>query len=413
MKITRRRLVQAIGGLSGLGVSASLGRGLAHASGPSRRYDVAIIGGGVFGIWSAERLHRAGLRVCVVDRVAPAHSRASSGGETRVIRAGYGDKEIYTEWAWRSLGAWQALSDRAGLPLFRPLGVLWLHRRPDELVAASTEVLARHGIPWEILGARELRSRYPVLRVADDEAGFLEPAAGGLMARRAVQFLAAELAADGVEFIGATVQPTGRGQGENGLLRAVTTTAGERIEAGQFVFSCGPWLDRVCPEAMAGRLFVTRQEVFYFGVPAGATGALPVWADLPFYGFPDIEGRGFKVADDTHGPPLDPDTADRRASAEGELRAREFLVDRFPTLAEAPLTESRVCQYENSAEGHFVIDRHPGLDNAWIVGGGSGHGFKHGPAVGEHVAALVTGAGNPREPFLLASQGTRQERGVQ
>jgi len=413
MKITRRRLVQAIGGLSGLGVSAALGPGRAHAAGPSRRYDVAVVGGGVFGIWSAERLHRAGLRVCVVDSVGPAHSRASSGGETRVIRAGYGDKEIYTEWAWRSLGAWQALSERAGLPLFRPLGVLWLHRRPDELVAASTAVLARHEIPFEMLGSRELRARYPVLRVADDEAGFLEPAAGGLMARRAVQFLAAGLAADGVEFVGASVEPTGRGQGEGGVLRAVTTTGGERIEAEQFVFACGPWLDRVCPEAMAGRLFVTRQEVFYFGVPAGATGALPVWADLPFYGFPDIEGRGFKVADDAHGPPMDPSTGDRRASADGERRARDFLAARFPALADAPLTESRVCQYENSAAGHFVIDRHPGLENVWIVGGGSGHGFKHGPAVGEHVAALVTGADNPREPFLLASQPARQERAVQ
>ena len=410
MKITRRRLMQTIGGL---GVSVALGRRRAHAAGNARRYDVAIIGGGVFGIWTAERLHRAGLRVCVVDSVGPAHSRASSGGETRVIRAGYGDEEIYTEWAWRSVGAWQTLSDRAGLPLFRSVGVLWLHRRQEELVAASAEVLARHEIPFEILGPRELRTRYPVLRVADDEAGFLEPAAGGLMARRAVQFLAAELAADGVAFVGATVQPTGRGQGDDGILPAVTTTGGERIEAEQFVFACGPWLDRVCPEAMAGRLFVTRQEVFYFGVPAGATGSLPVWADLPFYGFPDIEGRGFKVADDTHGPPMDPGTGDRRASAEGERRARDFLAARFPGLADAPLTESRVCHYENSADGHFVIDRHPGLENVWLVGGGSGHGFKHGPALGEHVAALVTGSDNPRQPFLLASRPARQERTVQ
>jgi glycine/D-amino acid oxidase-like deaminating enzyme len=119
------------------------------------------------------------------------------------------------------------------------------------------------------------------------------------------------------------------------------------------------------------------------------------------------------VADDTHGPPLDPDTADRRASAAGERRARDFLAARFPGLADAPLTESRVCQYENSADGHFVIDRHPGLENVWLVGGGSGHGFKHGPALGEHVAALVTGRDNPRQPFLLASRPARQERTVQ
>jgi sarcosine oxidase len=367
----------------------------------------------VFGIWSAYRLHRDGLRVCVIDSVGPAHSRSSSGGESRVIRAGYGDREIYTEWAWRSLGAWQALSGRAGLPLFRPTGVLWLHRDPDDLVSASADVLGRHDIPFQFLRARDLRARYPVLHVDDDEAGFLEPRAGGLMARRAVRFLASELAADGVVFVDGEVEPVGRDQAEGGTLAAITTSVGGRIEAEQFVFACGPWLDRVCPEAMEGRLFVSRQEVFYFGVPASATGTLPVWADLPFYGFPDIEGRGFKVADDTHGPRMDPDSGDRRATRDGERRAREFLARRFPGLTDAPLTETRVCQYENSADGNFVIDRHPGLDNVWLVGGGSGHGFKHGPAVGEHVAALLHGSASPREPFLLASKSRRQERVVQ
>ncbi|WP_171160155.1 FAD-dependent oxidoreductase [Usitatibacter palustris] len=378
-----------------------------------RSYDAVVVGAGVFGIWAAYKLHMAGRRVAVIDAVGPAHSGASSGGESRVTRCGYGEKEIYTEWAWRSIGDWQALSARSGLPIFHPMGVLWVHTQPSELVQASARVLSQRNIPFSLLAADELRRRFPVMRVGNDEAGFLEPAGGALMARRAVQSLASELKANGVTFLSGEVSPVRQEQGERGALTAVTTKSGERIDAEQFVFACGPWLDRICPDAMAKRLFVTRQEVFFFSVGAGATGDLPVWADLPFYGFPSLEGRGFKVADDTHGPPMDPDTTDRRASAAGEEAARAFLARRFPSLAKAPLNETRVCQYENSSTGHLVIDRHPGLDNVWVVGCGSGHGFKHGPAVGSHVAELVAGTAKPREPFLIAKKLRQQDRGVQ
>src|SRR6185369_9081450 len=274
-------------------------------------------------------------------------------------------------------------------------------------------VLSGKNIPFTLLSADELRRRFPVMRVGNDEAGFLEPTGGALMAQRAVQTLAAELKASGVTFLSGAVSPVRQEQGERGALPAVTLKSGERLEAGQFVFACGPWLDRACPDAMAKRLFVTRQEVYFFSVDAGATGDLPVWADLPFYGVPSLEGRGFKVANDTHGSPMDPDTADRRASAAGEEAARTLLARRFPSLAKAPLSETRVCQYENSSNGHLVIDRHPGLDNVWIVGCGSGHGFKHGPAVGSHIAELVAGTAKPREPFLIATKLRQQDRAVQ
>ncbi len=406
----RREVLRSLGALAVAGVA---GGGASLAASGRKSFDVVVIGAGVFGVWAAYKLHRAGKRVAVVDAVGPAHSRASSGGESRVTRCGYGEKEIYSEWAWRSLSDWRALSDRTGLPIFHPMGVLWVHAPPNELVQSSARVLSRLNIPFNLLASQELKRRYPVMRVGSDEAGFLEPAGGALMARRAVQSLASELRAKGVTFLSGTVSPIRVGQGERGALPAVTTQGGQRIEADQFVFACGPWLDRVCPDAMANRLFVTRQEVFFFSVDAGATGGLPIWADLPFYGFPNLEGRGFKVANDTHGPEMDPDNADRRAGAAGEEAAREFLARRFPSLAKAPLSETRVCQYENSSNGHLLIDRHPGLDNVWLVGCGSGHGFKHGPAVGSHVADLVMGKATPREPFLIATKQRQQDRAVQ
>lgn len=131
-----------------------------------------------------------------------------------------------------------------------------------------------------------------------------------------------------------------------------------------------------------------------------------------FYGIPGNEGRGFKVADDTRGAPFDPTGGDRLASADGLRAAREFLGRRFPALKGAPLTESRVCQYENTSDHHFLLDRHPGASNTWIAGGGSGHGFKMGPAVGERVAALVLGRAKVDPFFGLARLTKSRAAGI-
>ena len=170
------------------------------------------------------------------------------------------------------------------------------------------------------------------------------------------------------------------------------------------------------------RIFPTRQEVFFFGIPAGDRSfeppQIPVWIDFSddrgMYGFPDLESRGFKVAFDKHGPEIDPDSVNRFTNPDKIRAVREYVSERFPALANSPIVDSRVCQYENTSNGDFVIDRHPAFENVWIAGGGSGHGFKHGPAVGEYAAARVTGASAPAvEPrFSLVSKGTEQNRAV-
>ena len=141
---------------------------------------------------------------------------------------------------------------------------------------------------------------------------------------------------------------------------------------------------------------------------------MPTWIDFKdeAYGLPDVEGRGVKVAIDRHGPAFDPDTSKRVVTPESLEAVRKYLAQRFPALKDAPVVETRVCQYENTSNGDFLIDRHPAFENAWLVGGGSGHGFTHGPALGEYVAARVTegGAGEPR--FSLATKQTFQKRAV-
>ena len=402
----RRNLLKALGA-----ASLPLNTYTTHAVKPPH-YDVVVIGAGVFGVWTAEKLHKSGKSVALIDAIHPAHSAASSGGESRVTRAGYGDAGLYTEWSARSIFEWQQLSQRAALPLYHQSGVLWLHKNNDAYVSNSIRVLDRQKIKHQQFNATELKKRYSFLNAEQDEYGFFEPDAGALMARRAVQTLARELLGNGVNFIHSTVRPISVEAADNKALKQIQTADGKLLSADQFVFACGPWLDKVCPQAMAGRLFVTRQEVIYFA--GGPTlKEFPVWADLPFYGIPSLEGRGFKVADDTHGEYVDPDTLNRSLSEQAELKAREFLAQRFPSMAEQPVLESRVCQYENTSNGDFVIDYHPGLENVILAGGGSGHGFKHGPAVGTHIAGLINGTDKLIDRFSLTSKQTRQKRAVQ
>jgi glycine/D-amino acid oxidase-like deaminating enzyme len=189
-----------------------------------------------------------------------------------------------------------------------------------------------------------------------------------------------------------------------------TASDGAALAADRYVFACGPWLGRLWPDLLGDRISPSRQEVFFFGTPPGEARflpeRLPVWLDngtRRFYGIPGSGGRGFKVADDTRGAAFDPTAGERVPSPEGLRAARDYLAFRFPGLRGAPLLDSRVCQYENSPDGRFIIDRHPDAENVWVVGGGSGHGFKHGPAVGERVADLVLGGKTP-DPFFALSR---------
>ena len=414
MTIRRRDILMGLGAAGTAASLATMVRTVPAAAAPG--VDVLVIGAGVFGAWTAAALHRAGVSVGLVEAVSPAHSRASSGGESRVTRCGYGDAGLYTDWAYSSLDDWRALSARSPLPLFHETGVLWLSRPGDPFLQATLAGLTKRGIAHDLLDADTLRPMIPHMTLANDDVALLEPRGGALMARRSIQTLVRDLVDGGVPLITARIKPvTGD---DSGRLPAVVTENGDRLSADRFVLACGPWLAEVAPDAMADRLFVTRQDVFYFAVPAGdpsyAAGGMPVWADLPFYGMPDIEGRGFKVASDTHGPAIDPDRADRRPSAQKLAEARDFLHRRFPTLASAPLIESRVCQYENTSSGDLLVDRHPFYDNVWLAGGGSGHGFKHGPALGRFTADLVMGRRTRTEPRLsLATKSRIQDRAVQ
>jgi sarcosine oxidase len=382
--------------------------------GKSKKYDVAVIGAGVFGAWTAHWLARSGRSVILLDAYGPANSRASSGGESRIIRMGYGGDDLYTRWSMRSLSLWVELFARMDTPLFHRTGVLWIAPQTDRYFQESRAGLERCAAKFEDLSHRDLATRYPQIALDTEVVGMLEPDSGVLLARRAVQAVVDEAVRNGVDYRPAAVQaPSGRG-----TLDSIATSTGDALSASNFAFACGPWLPAIFPDLLGHRIFPSRQEIFFFGVPPGdmrfASPALPTWLMLSdeFYGMPDIESRGFKLAFDRHGPPADPDTLMRVVSPEGLAAARAYLARRFPALRDAPVVESRVCQYENTSNGDFLVDRHPAFSNVWLVGGGSGHGFKHGPALGEYVAARIQDSGTAEVRFSLQTKDTSQYRQV-
>ena len=380
----------------------------------SMTYDVAVVGAGVFGAWTAYQLRLAGASVLLLDAYGPGNSRASSGGESRMIRLGYGPDEIYSRSSQRSLALWQQLFATT-VNLFRKTGVLWLAREHDPYCEATLATLQRLNAKCEKLDADDLARRFPQLDSRRIAWGILEPDAGVLLARRAVKAVVTQAQADGVSYSETAIAPPAVTQGK---IRSIQTTSGEEIAAEHFVFACGPWLPKLFPELLGELIHITRQEVVFFGVPPGDEsfnqGALPAWIDFNdlVYGLPNIDGRGFKIAIDAHGPAFDPDHGDRVVTAAGLSAVREYLARRLPRLANAPVTETRVCQYENTSNGDFLIDKHPGFENVWLVGGGSGHGFKHGPAVGEYATKMILGDGVVEERFGLASKKRVRERNV-
>ncbi len=361
--------------------------------------DLVVVGAGTMGAWTAYHAARAGRKTVLIDAYGAGHPRATSGDETRIIRASHGADSYYTRWARQARDAWIAFGDEWSEPVHLEVGVLWFARRHDGFEAASERTLRAEGIPVERLTAAEIVDRWPQVSTAGIAFGVFEPQGGVLLARRAIAALARAFTRTGGRFELASVQP---GHRERRRLMDVVTADGIHYSGDAFVFACGPWLPRLFPEQLGNLIRVTKQDGVFIGPPAGdgrfAAEWLPAWVDYDasFYGIPAIDGRGVKVAPDRYGPVFDPTNGERIVDPESARLAHRYAGRRFPALAGQPIVETRVCQYETTPDTHFVIDRHPEFDNVWLVGGGSGHGFKHGPVIGQYVLDRL--AGRPTAP---------------
>jgi sarcosine oxidase len=368
---------------------------------------IAVVGAGAFGGWTALRLVENGARVTLLDAWGPGNSRASSGGETRVFRGTYGPDQPYTGMAARSLKLWQKYERRWKRRLLHTTGVLWMAAsRDDAFERGSVETLRAAKIKCQELSAAQMKKRWPQIHSEGVEWCIFEPECGYLDARASCAAVAEAFVAQGGQYRQVAVLPDGL---DYELCESVALSDGSRLAADSYVFACGPWLSELFPKTIGDLITSTKQDVFFFGTRAGDSRFndehLPVWADHRdhfLYGIPGSGRRGFKVADDTRGPAFDPTSGERVVSQEGLQLVREYIAFRFPGLQNAPLIETRVCQYEQTPDSHFIVDRHPRMENVWLLGGGSGHGFKHGPGVGEMMAELILKGREPNPLWRLS-----------
>jgi glycine/D-amino acid oxidase-like deaminating enzyme len=350
---------------------------------------VVIVGAGTFGASLAWLLSRAGEDVTLVDQFGAGDRRASSGGESRLLRCSHGPEALYTATARRARTLWRELEAESGDDLYLECGVAWFAHSEDGWETESERTLAAQAIPSERVEAATL---YPSFRGDDLAFVLLEPEAGVLRARRAVKALAARAEANGARVLLGRARP----DGASAVLDDST-----RLEGDAVVWACGPWLGGLFGGLVS--LTVTVQEQLYFD--SGPGWDAPGWVDYDgaMYGTGDVDGLGVKACLDVEGPPLDPN-APLPDSARTEWRVREYLGERFPALAGAPLRAASSCRYELTADSNFIAAEHPELRGVWLVGGGSGHGFKHGPALAERLAAALAGEAKLPQPFALGER---------
>lgn len=376
---------------------------------------VVVVGAGAFGGWTALSLRLQGADVTLIDAWGPGHARASSGGETRIIRTTYGPRRIYTRLAARALELWKVHDDQWGHGCLTRSGAIWMSGEDDQFGRDSFAALEAEGIPAEWLDAKDAARRWPQVDFSGIKSVLLEPEAGFLHARRACAAVVNRFISLGGTYREAAVAPPEH----PGTVRL---TDGSIVPADTVVYACGPWMGTLFPSVIGPRISPTRQVVHYFGVPDGdrsfSSPHFPIWLELGdtvMYGFPADEARGFKIADDTPGPLMDPTTDIRVITEDDVSRVREYLGRRFPAMAGAPWMSGEVCQYEATPDSHFIIDTHPETTRVWLLGGGSGHGFKMGPAIGELMTAAVLGEVGPDPAFSLhrfSSFVSQRDQGV-
>ncbi len=368
---------------------------------------IAVIGAGAFGGWTALQLLERGARVTLLDAWGPGSSRASSGGETRIIRGTYGPDQPYSKLAARALKLWDKYERRWKCGFLHRTGVLWMVSSHDDgYERGSLPLLGEAGIKFQELSTTEMSKRWPQINFSDVHWGIYEPECGYLDARASCRAVADAFIEEGGTYRQVAVSSQGL---EDAPLRGLRLSDGSQLKADYYVFACGPWLGELFPETIGKLVRPTKQDIFFFGPPAGDSrftdAQLPVWGDHGgrfFYGIPGRDGRGFKVADDTRGTAFDPTCGERVVNPATLKRVREYMAYRFPAMKDAPLIETRVCQYEQTPDSNFIADRHPRMDNVWLLGGGSGHGFKHGPALGEKMAEWILSDGEGSADWRLS-----------
>jgi sarcosine oxidase len=468
----------------------------------NRRTDVVVVGGGLWGSFTAYNLRKRGARVTLVDQYGVGNSRSTSGDETRGVRSTYGNKEngeLWMLWAREAMKRWQEFDSEWSrywqIEVFAKTGDLCCRRdETDNITKRTKEWWDKHKVPYEVIPVDEVKKRWPVIDLTDIGYALYEPDAGVLRARRAAQHASTALEKMGGKVVIGRVQklmPVGS------RLEQIELDTGEKLRADYFVFALGPWMRTFFPDVLGQRMRTPLAQVCYFATPPGDERF--TFPNLPSYNFPGVTGwpalpvdsRGFRVRGGRAAPNAtgagsgggaaggaaggragagaganeggrggrggragrgdggrggrggragaggslagragagqggrgaagsgggrggggagggfgggnadpatqDPDLSNRAANLDGIESSRRFLAERFPLLANAPISETRACHYESSVGGEFIIDWHPDISNVLLAGAGNAEGAKFAPVVGDYASQRVLGiAGDP------------------
>jgi glycine/D-amino acid oxidase-like deaminating enzyme len=408
-----------------------------------KTYDVAVIGAGAFGGWTAYWARKMGASVVLIDAYGPGNSRSTSGDETRGVRTSYGDRpqgEQWMQWASRAIQRWKAWDDEWGrdlkMRLFVTTGDFIFRNEWENFTKTTRDLFVKNGIKHESVDVEIAKKEFPQFDLRGITACLYETEAGVVRARRSTQCVAEVFQKMGGEVVIARAYP---GPLENGRIGGLVLNSRDTVKAQQYVFALGPWMGKTFPGLMGPRMRQPIGRVCYFATPHGDNRF--EFPNMPSFNFPGVTGwptlpfdsRGLRVrggggggggggrggggggggggnqgplpqvpagAQVVGGPEQDPDLSDRYVDPLTVERARNFLAERIPIMKDMPLNETRACHYEQSSSRNFVIDRHPDIANAWIAGGGNAEAFKSGPVIGEYVARRVLN--KDLEPQLAA-----------
>jgi len=344
-------------------------------------------------------LSRRGQRVLGLEAFQPGHRLGSYHGESRVIRLAYHEHPNYVPLLRRAYALWDDVQHESGEDLLRITGGLLIGRPDGELVSGARASADQHGLDFELLEAQEVHLRFPALHLAEDEIALYEPRVGFLRPERCIETFVRLAGAE--THYGEAVRSWRAHAGG-----VEVSTDAHQYEAEHVVFTCGARISSVLGACMPP--VKAERAVLFWIEPADpeafALGRMPVYLSEDFYGFPHVEWPGVKVARHHTGDFCDPDTVDRTVNAQDELRLRRAIENRIPSLNGRVLS-SLICLYENSPDGHFIIDRVVEHPNIIYAGGFSGHGFKFASVVGEILADLVTrGKATSDADFLRADR---------
>ena len=352
---------------------------------------IIVVGAGAWGGWSAFMLQRQGYAVTLVDQYGPGNERSGSGGKTRVIRMAYGGDENYTRMTNRSFQLWKEYQQIWNEQLYHETGALWMFgEMSSEYASRSKPLMESLGYPLDELSLKDVQIRYPQINLSGITKTYWEPKCGYLEAARATELVTTKFLELGGNFLNERII----GIRGDDVIEALITDSGDDMRADKYVFACGPWVVNLFPQ-LKPHIFVSRQEVYYYKSPASHMAPnLPIWLEfqppnLMHYGIPDHFDAGFKVAYDERDVPLDPDRDSREVTRETFNHISEVVANRFPALRGADLLHHKICVYENSLDGEFIMDSTPGFSNGILLAGSSGHGFKMGPAIGEMTMSFI------------------------